>query len=216
MHSPTYMYVLMTSLHLAANDISPSNRLRMSWWFWFAMQDFAHMLGCINTMFILDRQMKSNVTVHLKTQLTDVESIAGAVLQFWRDFITKRVALAGNRTRAARVAGEHSTTEPPMLHPSFLKAEIQPKVLSFLVLRRAFFSLLTGWLGPWEQTQVSFSVGTLGQGSKRPSCFLLHVHWFAVVVQSHRCRGSFIKLALAGNRTRAARVAGEHSTTEPL
>ena len=26
-----------------------------------------------------------------------------------------KVALAGNRTRAARVAGEHSTTEPPML-----------------------------------------------------------------------------------------------------
>jgi hypothetical protein len=26
-------------------------------------------------------------------------------------------ALAGNRTRVARVAGEHSTTEPPMLGP---------------------------------------------------------------------------------------------------
>ena len=26
----------------------------------------------------------------------------------------KRFASAGNRTRAARVAGEHSTTEPPM------------------------------------------------------------------------------------------------------
>ena len=33
-------------------------------------------------------------------------------------------ALAGNRTRAARVAGEHSTTEPPVLilcHKLFLK-----------------------------------------------------------------------------------------------
>ncbi len=28
----------------------------------------------------------------------------------------KKNALAGNRTRAARVAGEHSTTEPPVLH----------------------------------------------------------------------------------------------------
>ncbi|KAI6181141.1 hypothetical protein M3Y98_00797000 [Aphelenchoides besseyi] len=28
----------------------------------------------------------------------------------------KEVASAGNRTRVARVAGEHSTTEPPMLH----------------------------------------------------------------------------------------------------
>ena len=30
-------------------------------------------------------------------------------------FILKKDASAGNRTRAARVAGEHSTTEPPML-----------------------------------------------------------------------------------------------------
>ena len=27
----------------------------------------------------------------------------------------EKCASAGNRTRAARVAGEHSTTEPPML-----------------------------------------------------------------------------------------------------
>ena len=30
------------------------------------------------------------------------------------DCATKTFASAGNRTRAARVAGEHSTTEPPM------------------------------------------------------------------------------------------------------
>jgi hypothetical protein len=30
----------------------------------------------------------------------------------------KYCASAGNRTRAARVAGEHSTTEPPMLMQS--------------------------------------------------------------------------------------------------
>ena len=29
-------------------------------------------------------------------------------------YISKNFASAGNRTRAARVAGEHSTTEPPM------------------------------------------------------------------------------------------------------
>ena len=29
--------------------------------------------------------------------------------------IDLKVELAGNRTRAARVGGEHSTTEPPML-----------------------------------------------------------------------------------------------------
>ena len=28
---------------------------------------------------------------------------------------SQNIASAGNRTRAARVAGEHSTTEPPML-----------------------------------------------------------------------------------------------------
>ena len=28
-----------------------------------------------------------------------------------------KIVSAGNRTRAARVAGEHSTTEPPMLVP---------------------------------------------------------------------------------------------------
>ena len=33
---------------------------------------------------------------------------------YWRDKV-KKYASAGNRTRAARVAGEHSTTEPPML-----------------------------------------------------------------------------------------------------
>ena len=32
-----------------------------------------------------------------------------------QDKKVKRVALAGNRTRASRVAGENSTTEPPVL-----------------------------------------------------------------------------------------------------
>ena len=31
-------------------------------------------------------------------------------------FMLKRNASAGNRTRVTRVAGENSTTEPPMLH----------------------------------------------------------------------------------------------------
>ena len=30
--------------------------------------------------------------------------------------LTKKTASSGNRTRAARVAGEHSTTEPTMPH----------------------------------------------------------------------------------------------------
>ena len=38
--------------------------------------------------------------------------------------MTQKNALAGNRTRAARVAGEHSTTEPPVLHDKTLKKYI--------------------------------------------------------------------------------------------
>ena len=38
----------------------------------------------------------------------------------------KKFASAGNRTRAARVAGEHSTTEPPML---LLCSDIEIKII---------------------------------------------------------------------------------------
>ena len=40
------------------------------------------------------------------------ESSSKVQLIIWEN----RVASAGNRTWVARVAGEHSTTEPPMLH----------------------------------------------------------------------------------------------------
>jgi hypothetical protein len=45
------------------------------------------------------------------------------MLAFIKKIIIKnnKNALAGNRTRAARVAGEHSTTEPPVLLNSYLK-----------------------------------------------------------------------------------------------
>ena len=36
----------------------------------------------------------------------------------------KKCASAGNRTRAARVAGEHSTTEPPMLTYTFCESRL--------------------------------------------------------------------------------------------
>ena len=35
--------------------------------------------------------------------------------KWWTEKQTKLIASSGNRTRAARVAGEHSTTEPTML-----------------------------------------------------------------------------------------------------
>ena len=48
----------------------------------------------------------------LKGQLSKLASktIEKVVLK-----ICYKIALAGNRTRASRVAGENSTTEPPML-----------------------------------------------------------------------------------------------------
>ena len=38
------------------------------------------------------------------------------IIQIYLGKIFKKFATAGNRTRAARVAGEHSTTEPPLQH----------------------------------------------------------------------------------------------------
>ena len=40
------------------------------------------------------------------------------------------IASSGNRTRAARVAGEHSTTEPTML---LTKTVVSPKLLSMTI-----------------------------------------------------------------------------------
>ena len=39
--------------------------------------------------------------------------------KWWTAKQTKLIASSGNRTRAARVAGEHSTTEPTMLSCCF-------------------------------------------------------------------------------------------------
>ena len=50
---------------------------------------------------------------HLKTPLT-IDLLRQSFMQV-DQFILSKLASAGNRTRAARVAGEHSTTEPPML-----------------------------------------------------------------------------------------------------
>ena len=48
---------------------------------------------------------------------------------------TAKVASAGNRTRAARVAGEHSTTEPPMLPYKYREEiEIDPSLITSIKL----------------------------------------------------------------------------------
>ena len=56
-------------------------------------------------IFDLDQEFTSRATQNEVPTLSNVE-------------VRAKRALAGNRTRAARVAGEHSTTEPPVLHES--------------------------------------------------------------------------------------------------
>ena len=48
-------------------------------------------------------------------------------ISYYRSIQTKLFASAGNRTRAARVAGEHSTTEPPMLMLYLFRIEYATK-----------------------------------------------------------------------------------------
>ena len=55
------------------------------------------------------------LTVTLATQAGLMSDFTHKCLIFEKTLKKKRNASAGNRTRAARVAGEHSTTEPPML-----------------------------------------------------------------------------------------------------
>ena len=59
-----------------------------------------------------------------------------------------KIASAGNRTRAARVAGEHSTTEPPMLlvHSSALRLVIVTRstIYDFMSLFNTYVCALNG------------------------------------------------------------------------
>ena len=54
----------------------------------------------LNVMTVEKKKKMVKVIVHVEAR--------------WVDYNKKKCASAGNRTRAARVAGEHSTTEPPM------------------------------------------------------------------------------------------------------
>ncbi|KAK2852281.1 hypothetical protein Q7C36_007482 [Tachysurus vachellii] len=94
-------------------------------------------------------------------------------------------ALAANRTRASRVAGENSTTEPPM-----------PMLRGRGHLRQRWPALLMH--GSLLQEPSPSSIGN--------ACTKK-----AVGPQA----GSKAVCALAGNRNWASRVAGEKSTTEP-
>ena len=60
---------------------------------------------------ILARPTHQTVKLHfLEVGLAGPLPVSGCPMM-----VTKNIASSGNRTRAARVAGEHSTTEPTML-----------------------------------------------------------------------------------------------------
>ena len=63
------------------------------------------------------RWESKNCLITKKTSLVHNATEAMTMVLPWSVLIAKlkHYASAGNRTRAARVAGEHSTTEPPML-----------------------------------------------------------------------------------------------------
>ncbi|KAG8174272.1 hypothetical protein JTE90_002231 [Oedothorax gibbosus] len=134
--------------------------------------------------------------------------------------IKQNLASAGNRTRAARVAGEHSTTEPPM------PAKDNGINFDFFVLLKLA-----------EKSDVSFKIkrNLASAGNRTRAASVAGKHctteppmlakyngtnfvFFVLLKLAEKSDVSFkIKqnLASAGNRTLAARMAGEHSTTEP-
>ena len=85
---------------------------------------YVHFLGICLDCKLTQTELLQNPMMHFSQQSPG---------EIWHDPITGNCSLkhasAGNRTRAARVAGEHSTTEPPMLR----KNEVHWKVFSKVV-----------------------------------------------------------------------------------
>ena len=50
--------------------------------------------------------------------------------------MTKRIALAGNRTRVTRVAGEYSTSRPPVPYKGFLKSSYDDIMLHLIEIKK--------------------------------------------------------------------------------
>ena len=87
---------------------------------------------------------------HQKTPLT-IDLLRQSFMQV-DQFILSKLASAGNRTRAARVAGEHSTTEPPMLaHHS--------RAWPWFGFRFTFPLDLVSMVSNWSSTGPHFLVG---------------------------------------------------------
>ena len=60
-------------------------------------------------------ELAVNNDKHLMHLIDEFISLCLKSFYFSTPLTLKQIALSGNRTRAARVAGEHSTTEPTML-----------------------------------------------------------------------------------------------------
>ena len=54
-----------------------------------------------------------------------------------------QIALAGNRTRASRVAGENSTTEPPVPTQFYYEQKVCRGILHIHVVGKEFLSLFS-------------------------------------------------------------------------
>ena len=102
------------------------------------------------------------------------------------------LASSGNRTRAARVAGEHSTTEPTMLIG----------VVLFLWDLGSVHNMFRQW---WNTRAVKRNI-CISTKMRMSETSQFHI----ILLPNGK-----MKLASSGNRTRAARMEGEHSTTEP-
>ena len=69
-----------------------------------------------------------------------------------RHIYQKIIASSGNRTRAARVAGEHSTTEPtmPWCNLHIVRGIYSVAVIYYLLVQRSIKSLLKDFNLNWH------------------------------------------------------------------
>ena len=94
-----------------------------------------------------------------------------------------KFASAGNRTRAARVAGEHSTTEPPMHTETENKPFIRvPHMLHLFKLSQCILCWILHTLDLWRRESIDVLQAYLNHGTcaknysiKRVLCILSYV-----------------------------------------
>ena len=81
-----------------------------------------------------------------------------------------KLASTGNRTRVTRVAGEYSTTRPPMLHT---------KLFKMFQLQTAFhlIEFSTAWIFACELLSVDLSRGSAMIVGFLSQCFIFILNW---------------------------------------